>query len=97
MHLRADPDGMFRYVVSTRNPGITNWLDTTDHPTGVMMLRWERIERDLTAEDGPTVELVAFDDLPKHLPYYATNQVTPEQYATRIADRQVGIARRMIS
>lgn len=94
---QADEDGKFRYVVSTRNPGIANWLDTTDHPTGVMMLRWQRIERDLTAEDGPTVELVAFDDVPKHLPFYDSNRVTPEQYSTRIADRQVGIARRMIS
>ena len=93
----ADPDGRFRYVVSTRNPGIANWLDTTDHAKGVMMLRWQRLERDLKAEDGPTVELVAFDDVPQHLPYYATNQVTPEQYSARIADRQVGIARRMIS
>ena len=94
---QADEDGFFRYVVSTRNPGIANWLDTTDHAKGVMMLRWQRIERDLTAEDGPRVELVAFDEIAQHLPYYATNQVTPEQYSTRIADRQVGIARRMIS
>ncbi|MFL6108308.1 MAG: hypothetical protein ACJ72L_15215 [Marmoricola sp.] len=94
---QADPDGKFRYVVSTKNPGIANWLDTTNHPQGVMMLRWQRIERELTADDGPTVELVAFDDVEKHLPYYPTNQVTPEQYSTRIADRQVGIARRMIS
>jgi len=94
---QADEDGMFRYVVSTRNPGIANWLDTTGHPAGVMMLRWQRIERDLTEQDGPRVELVAFDDIAAHLPYYATNQVTPEQYSTRIADRQVGIARRMIS
>jgi len=94
---QADPDGKFRYVVSTRNPGIANWLDTTDHAKGVMMLRWQRLERDLTAEDGPAVELVAFDDIAQHLPYYEANQVSPEQYSARIADRQVGIARRMIS
>ncbi|MET3962204.1 hypothetical protein ABIE44_002138 [Marmoricola sp. OAE513] len=94
---QADPDGKFRYVVSTKNPGIANWLDTTDHPKGVMMLRWQRIERELTADDGPTVELVAFDEIEKHLPYYDSNRVTPEQYSTRIAARQVGIARRMIS
>jgi hypothetical protein len=94
---QADPDGFFRYVISTRNPGIANWLDTTGHDKGVIMLRWQRVARDLTAADGPTVEVVAFDDVPKHLPYYETNQVTPEQYTARIADRQVGIARRMIS
>lgn len=94
---QADPDGFFRYVISTRNPGIANWLDTTGHDKGVIMLRWQRVARALTAEDGPRVELVAFDDVPKHLPHYDQNRVTPEQYATRIADRQVGIARRMIS
>ncbi|MCW2783937.1 MAG: hypothetical protein JWP74_454 [Marmoricola sp.] len=94
---QADPDGKFRYVISQRNPGIANWLDLTNHPQGVMMLRWQRLEHDLTADDGPQVELVAFADVPNHLPHYATNQVTPEQYSTRIADRQVGIARRMIS
>ncbi len=94
---QADEDGFFRYVVSEKNPGIANWLDTTGHAKGVMMLRWQRIECELTGDDGPKVELVAFDDLPQHLPFFGANQVTPEQYSTRIADRQVGIARRMIS
>ncbi len=94
---QADPDGRYRYVVSTRNPGIANWLDTTGHDKGVMMLRWQRLERDLTTADGPTVELISFDQIPEKLPYYEANQVSPEQYAARIADRQVGIARRMIS
>ncbi|HEX7718115.1 MAG TPA: hypothetical protein VF416_12560 [Marmoricola sp.] len=94
---QADPDGKLRYVVSERNPGIANWLETTGHPQGVMMLRWQRVSRDLTAEDGPTVEVVPFDDLPAHLPHYEDNRITPEEYTARIAARQVGIARRMIS
>jgi hypothetical protein len=94
---QADPDGKLRYVVSERNPGIANWLETTGHPQGVMMLRWQRITRELTAADGPTVEVVPFDDVPKHLPHYQSNRVTPEEYTARIAARQVGIARRMIS
>lgn len=94
---QADPDGKFRYVISTRNPGVTNWLDTTGHAAGVIMLRWQHVSRPLTAEDGPVVELVSFDDLDQHLPHYELNQVTPDQYTARIADRQVGIAKRMIS
>ena len=94
---QADPDGMFRYVISTRNPGIANWLDTTNHASGVIMLRWQHIGRQLGPADGPSVELVAFDDLARSLPYYDDNLVTAEQYAARIADRQVGIAQRMIS
>jgi hypothetical protein len=94
---QADPDGKLRYVVSERNPGIANWLETTGHPQGVMMLRWQRVSRDLTADDGPTVEVVDFDDLGSHLPHLEDNRVTPEEYTARIAARQVGIARRMIS
>lgn len=94
---QADPDGYFRYVVSTRNPGIANWLDTTGHRQGVMMWRWQRLGRDLTAADGPTVEVIGFDEIPDRLPHYETNRVTPEEYTARIAARQVGIARRMIS
>lgn len=93
----ADPDGKFRYVVSERNPGIANWLETCGHPQGVMMLRWQRVSRELAEADGPTVEVVPFDELPTRLPYYAENQISSDEYTARIADRQVGIARRMIS
>ncbi|HET6154242.1 MAG TPA: hypothetical protein VFE15_14965 [Marmoricola sp.] len=94
---QADPDGCYRYVISAQNPGIANWLDTTGHTKGVIMLRWQRIARPLSADDGPRVELVDFADVPQHLPHYEDNRVSPEQYSTRIAARQVGIARRMIS
>lgn len=93
----ADPDGKFRYVVSERNPGIANWVETCGHPQGVMMLRWQRVSRDLTEADGPTVEIVPFDELPTRLPHFTENQISSEEYTARIADRQVGIARRMIS
>jgi hypothetical protein len=94
---QSDPDGKARYVISERNPGVANWLELTGHPQGVMMLRWQRGTRELTAQDGPQVEVVAFDEIAAHLPHHDSNIVTPEQYSTRIADRQVGIARRMIS
>jgi hypothetical protein len=94
---QADPDGKLRYVVSERNPGIANWLETCGHPQGVMMLRWQRLSRELTEADGPQVEVVGFDELPDRLPHFAENQVSAEEYTARIAARQVGIARRMIS
>ena len=43
----VDADGLIRYVVSARNPGIANWLETTGHTRGVMMLRWQRLDRAL--------------------------------------------------
>jgi hypothetical protein len=94
---QADPDGTFRFVISERNPGIANWLETCGHPQGVMMLRWQRLARDLTASDGPTVEVVPFGDIASRLPHLEDNRVTPDEYTARIVARQVGIARRMIS
>ena len=93
----ADPDGKFRYVISERNPGIANWLETCGHPQGVMMLRWQRLSRDLVEADGPTVEVVPFDSLRRPAAPPPENQISADEYTARIADRQVGIARRMIS
>ncbi|MET0839214.1 MAG: hypothetical protein ABWY19_10560, partial [Marmoricola sp.] len=76
---------------------IANWLETTGHPQGVMMLRWQRVSRSLDAADGPTVEVVPFDSLAEHLPHFEENQISADDQTARIADRQVGIARRMIS
>lgn len=94
---QVDPDGMIRYVISESNPGIANWLETTGHPLGLTMLRWQRVSRDLTADDGPRVQVVPFDEVEQHLPFHEQNRVTPQEYAARIEARQVGVARRMIS
>jgi hypothetical protein len=90
-----DPDGLMRFVVSERNPGIANWLEATGHRTGSLMLRWQRLERDLGPEDGPRVEQVPFADVRDLLPHHAP--IAPEEYAARIAARQRSVARRMIS
>ena len=91
----TDPDGRMRFVVSERNPGIANWLETTGHRTGALMLRWQRLDRDLSPDDGPTCDVVPFAELGEHLPHRAP--ITPEEYAGRIAARQRSVARRMIS
>lgn len=96
----VDPDGVMRFVVSERSPAgegqaIANWLECTGHRTGSMMLRWQRLERDLGPEDGPTVEKVKLADVPSLLPHYTP--ITTEEYAARIAARQRSVARRMIS
>ncbi|MET0524889.1 MAG: hypothetical protein ABWZ91_08815 [Nocardioides sp.] len=95
----TDPDGVMRFVISERPPGgpggIANWLETTGHRTGPTMLRWQRLERDLGPEDGPTVRVVALADVPDSLPRFTP--LTPEEYAARIAARQRSVARRMLS
>src|SRR6478609_7253980 len=83
----TDPDGLMRFVISEHNPGIANWLETTGHRTGPIMLRWQRLERDLTQEDdGPVIEIVKLADVPGRLPYFTP--ITTEEYAERIAARQ---------
>jgi hypothetical protein len=91
---KTDPDGMIRFVISERDPGVTNWLERTGHRRGYVQLRWQRLARDLTADDGPRVDLVAVDDLPTVLPFH--EPIKPEEYADRIAARQAAVATRML-
>ena len=52
---QADPDGKIRIVVADRNPGVTNWVETLGHAKGYLQFRWQRVSRELTEADGPTV------------------------------------------
>jgi hypothetical protein len=94
---RADPDGRLRFVISERDPGVANWLECTGHRRGYAQIRWQRLSRDLGPSDGPQVEVVPFAALPDALPYHRQVQVTPTEYAARIAARQAAVAARMLS
>ncbi|MEU4619458.1 hypothetical protein AB0G04_05700 [Actinoplanes sp. NPDC023801] len=91
---RIDPDGMIRYVISERDPHVANWLERTGHRRGYVQLRWQRLSRELTEADGPSVDIVAVDDVPKLLPHYTP--IEPEQWRERIAARQAAVAARML-
>jgi hypothetical protein len=93
---KADPDGMLRFVVSERDPGVANWLECTGHQRGYLQLRWQRLSRDLTPEDGPTAELVPVAELARHLPFYEQQAITKAEYTDRIAARQAAVATRML-
>ena len=93
---QADPDGKIRIVVSDRNPGVTNWVETTGHRKGFLQFRWQRLSRALTEADGPTVELVDFTDVPGRLPYFDANRISEPQWRARIALRQRQIQNRMV-
>ncbi|GDY29617.1 DUF1214 domain-containing protein [Gandjariella thermophila] len=93
---RIDPDGKIRYVISERNPGVTNWLERTGHRRGYLQIRWQRLSRELKPADGPEVEVMDLAELPRRLPYYEQARITPEEYAARIAERQAAVATRML-
>ena len=93
---QVDPDGMIRLVVAEHDPGVANWVERRGHPRGYLQFRWQRLDRELTAGDGPTLQVVKDGDVPGVLPFHESNKVTPEQWSARIAARQTGVARRMI-
>ncbi|MHA7650299.1 hypothetical protein ACX9NE_11065 [Mycobacterium sp. ML4] len=93
---QPDPDGMVRIVVSDQNPGVTNWVETLGHRRGFLQFRWQRVSRDLTGADGPTVELVDADAVPASLPYFEHNKISEDDWRARIALRQLQIAARML-
>ena len=93
---RHDPDGMLRFVISERNPGVANWLEATGHRRGYIQLRWQRLSRPLDAADGPVVEVTDLSGLPSRLPYYEQARIGAQEYRARIAARQAAVADRML-
>ena len=93
---RVDADGMLRFVLSERDPGVANWLELTGRTRGYVQIRWQRLTRDLTAADGPQVEVVPFESLAARLPHHEQARITPAEYRARIAARQAAVANRMV-
>ena len=93
---QVDADGKIRIVVADRNPGVTNWVETLGHRKGFLQFRWQRISRQLTEADGPTVELVGIDEVAEYLPFHESNKISPEDWRARIALRQKQIGDRMV-
>ena len=95
-HMFVMESGKVRIVVSDQNPGVTNWVETLGHRKGYLQFRWQRLSRALTAADGPTVEVVAVDQVAAALPHYASNKISDDDWRARIALRQKQIGDRMV-
>ncbi len=93
---RIDPDRRLRFVISERDPGVANWLELTGRRRGYVQIRWQRLTRELTEEDGPRVEVVPFTRIAERLPYYDQARVSPPEWRERIAARQAAVAERML-
>ena len=81
----------------TRNPGVTNWVETLGHRKGYLQFRWQRLARELTEADGPSVELLDVDKVADALPFYESNKISEEAWRARIALRQKQIGDRMVA
>lgn len=93
----TDDDGMMRFVISEQDPRMANWLEALRHRTGSIMLRWQRLTRDLGEDDGPRTEVVPFAELHTRVPELAAQAVDAAGWAKRIEARQRAVARRMLS
>ena len=87
----VDGDGVFRAVISARDPGVHNWLDTSGYPSGAVQGRWFNTDERPT----PTMKKVKLGEVRSHLPG-DTVLVTPEERAEAIRDRTLRAHMRII-
>jgi hypothetical protein len=80
-HTLVDDDGRVRVVVSHRDPGVANWLDTGGRANGLLMLRWFWPRG---ADPSPVTQVVPVADL--------SGPVTPHQRADALRRRRSHLA-----
>lgn len=87
-------DGVQRWVVAHRDPGVKNWLDTTGLPEGYLSHRWAYSELP-PKDEWPTItaKKIRFDEIRDHFP---TDMpiLTTEQRREAIRIRQEHVQRR---
>lgn len=86
---KPDKDNVLRIVVSARDPGVPNWLDTAGYPTGVVQGRWTECD----SKPVPSVRKVAFGDVRSALPAEAPH-VTPAQREAIVRERRSALQQR---
>ena len=87
----VDGDGVFRAVISARDPGVHNWLDTAGYASGAVQGRWFNSDTRPT----PTMRKVKLADVRSHLPA-DTALVTPEERDDAIRERTLRAHMRVI-
>ena len=84
-----DKDGILRVVISAKDPGVPNWLDTAGYPTGVVQGRW----MECSSQPVPSVRKVALSAVRQLLPR-ETPTITPQEREQRIRDRRAALQQR---
>lgn len=81
-----DPDGFTYYVISAKDPGVANWLDTDGASNGDIALRWQGAQVPVSSIPRPTSEVVPVADVKNYLPA-DTPTVTPAERVVDFQDR----------
>jgi hypothetical protein len=86
---QPDSDGMLRFVISRKDPGVKNWLDTAGYPTGIIQGRWT----DCDSQPIPSVKAVKIGEVLAHLPADVA-RVSPEERDTITRERRAAMVQR---
>jgi hypothetical protein len=87
----VDSDGIFRTVISARDPGVHNWLDTAGYKSGAVQGRWFGA----TATPNPNMRKVKLVDVMGQLPT-GTKRVSPDERAVALRNRRIAAQKRVI-
>ena len=92
--LEYDASGNTYLVISARDPGVANWVDTTGLPEGAMNFRFY-YEKDYNKEQLPVItgQKVALSDLADRLPQARPS--LPETQVAEVAIRQKHMRQRL--
>lgn len=92
---QMDVAGTFTFIISARDPGYANWLDSGGFASGMAVLRWQALPPDADpAKAIRNVEVVKLADLAARLPAGQT-RLTPAQRAKQRAKRAADYAVRL--
>ncbi len=81
-------DGCYYFVISSRDPGVANWLDTVGRRRGVILLRYDGMaEASFDPQKLPTTAKVKQSELATHLPA-DTMWVSADERRSAIAARR---------
>jgi hypothetical protein len=82
-------DGKIRFVLSSKDPGVQNWIDTEGRQSGLLTYRYMRAEN----PNKPHVTILPFEELKAALPPQ-TPVISPLQRRASIAKRQRHVQQR---
>ena len=88
---RLDTDGVFRAVISARDPGVPNWLDTSGYPRGAIQGRWF----DSDERPTPTIRKLPIFEVRAALPV-ETPTITPAEREAALRNRRLQAQQRTI-
>lgn len=94
LQAHADGDGRIRFVISTRDPGVHNWLDGSSAGTGTILLRWQQLPEGVVLGDAVVTELVKLTELKSRLPS-DTRLTGPAERLAQLGEREAGYLTRI--